>query len=61
MKGPPAFLAFDLGAESGRVVLGRLRGKPDSRTIFADRISNLLGRSLPVIHIIGGGSRNNLT
>ena len=24
----------------------------------ADQISNLLGRSLPVIHIIGGGSRN---
>lgn len=38
MKEPPAFLAFDLGAESGRVVLGRLRGRPDSRTIFADRI-----------------------
>lgn len=26
----------------------------------ADQISNLLGRSLPVIHIIGGGSRNAL-
>jgi hypothetical protein len=38
MKGPPAFLAFDPGAESGRVVLGRLRGKPDPNTIFADRI-----------------------
>jgi rhamnulokinase len=25
MKEPPAFLAFDLGAESGRAVLGRLR------------------------------------
>ena len=25
MKGPPAFLAFDIGAESGRVVLGRLQ------------------------------------
>lgn len=32
VKESPTFLAFDLGAESGRAVLGRLSANPDSRT-----------------------------
>ena len=38
VKESPAFLAFDLGAESGRAVLGRLRGSPGSRTGRAGQI-----------------------